>query len=365
MQFDAKNIAPLFKLEMGLPGNSFAFELARKMGLPEEIVKDAENRAGEEYVGIERNLRKIARNRRALDEKLEKIRHTDKTLENITGKYQKELEDIKKLRKEIIDEAREEAEDMIRQANKRIEKTIRDIKESQAEKERTREARVELQGFLGALSRKKEQEKENREQYLEEKLKKLNERQERERARKARRAGKDGEAPAVEERQEAFRSGPLKVGEKVRLIDNGMVGEIAKVSNKAVTVIIGNISSKLPLDKVERISSNEYRDAVKKSAPASRPTQVQDSAISERKLNFKPELDVRGERLSDALEKVMRYADDAIMLGMGSVRIVHGKGTGVLHEEIQKMLRAMPGVKSVKDEHVQFGGSGVTIVEFE
>ena len=144
-----------------------------------------------------------------------------------------------------------------------------------------------------------------------------------------------------------------------------MVGEIAKVSNKAVTVIIGNISSKLPLDKVERISSNEYRDAVKKSAPASRPMQVQDSAISERKLNFKPELDVRGERLSDALEKVMRYADDAIMLGMGSVRIVHGKGTGVLHEEIQKMLRAMPGVKSVKDEHVQFGGSGVTIVEFE
>ena len=365
MQFDAKNIAPLFKLEMGLPGNSFAFELARKMGLPEEIVKDAENRAGEEYVGIERNLRKIARNRRALDEKLEKIRHTDKTLENITGKYQKELEDIKKLRKEIIDEAREEAEDMIRQANKRIEKTIRDIKESQAEKERTREARVELQGFLGALSRKKEQEKENREKYLEEKLKKLNERQEKERARKARRAGKDGEAPAVEERQEAFRSGPLKVGEKVRLIDNGMVGEIAKVSNKAVTVIIGNISSKLPLDKVERISSNEYRDAVKKSAPASRPMQVQDSAISERKLNFKPELDVRGERLSDALEKVMRYADDAIMLGMGSVRIVHGKGTGVLHEEIQKMLRAMPGVKSVKDEHVQFGGSGVTIVEFE
>ena len=254
---------------------------------------------------------------------------------------------------------------MIRQANREIEKTIRDIKESQAEKERTREARNELQGFLGALTRKKEQEKETREQYLEDKLKKLNERQEKERARKARRAGKNAEAAPVEERQEAFRNGPLKVGEKVRIVDNGMVGEVSKVSNKAVTVIIGNISSKLPLDRVERISSNEYRSAVKDSAPAYRPMQVHDAAITERKLNFKPELDVRGERLPDALEKVMRYADDAIMLGMGSVRIVHGKGTGVLHEEIQKMLRTMPGVKSVRDEHIQFGGSGVTIVEFE
>ena len=164
MQFDAQNIAPLFQLEMGLPGNSFAFELARKMGLPEEIVKDAEVRAGEEFVGIERNLRKIARNRRALDEKLTKIRATDKTLEAVTDKYQKELEDIKQLRQKILDEARKEAEDIIKGANKQVESTIRTIKESQAEKEATKDARAELQGFLGALAEKKLDDKRKREE---------------------------------------------------------------------------------------------------------------------------------------------------------------------------------------------------------
>ena len=151
MQFDAATVAPLFQLEVGLPGSSFAFELARKMGLPEAIVHDAEVRAGEQFVGIERNLRKIARSRRALDEKLTKIRATDKTLEGLTDRYEKELEDIKEMRRRILDEAREEAEKIIRGANKQVENTIRTIKESQARKEETQGARAELQGFLGAL----------------------------------------------------------------------------------------------------------------------------------------------------------------------------------------------------------------------
>ena len=145
MQFDAQRIAPLFQLEIGLPGNSFAFELARKMGLSEDIVRDAEERAGEEFVGIERNLRRIARSRRALDEKLQKIRATDKTLEAVTDKYQKELADIKQLRRNILDEARQEAEEIVRKANRQVENTIRTIKEAQAEKEATQDARRELQ----------------------------------------------------------------------------------------------------------------------------------------------------------------------------------------------------------------------------
>ena len=364
MEFDAKNIVPLFKLEMGLPGNSFAFELARKMGLPEAIVKDAEQRAGDEFVGIERNLRKIARNRRALDEKLERIRHTDKTLETITDKYQKELEDIKNTRKDIIDQARREAEGMVKEANKRIERTIREIKENQAEKEKTREVRRELGDFMSLLAQGRQRQEKNREDYVEGKLRQLSDRRERENARRARRgtapAGTPEGAQPAEPRNE-----PLKIGEKVRVKDNGMVGEVAKVSPKSVTVIIGSITSKMSADRVERISSNEYKNAVRSLPQAGKPLQVQDSAIRERKLAFKPELDVRGERLSDALEIVMRYVDDAIMLGMPSVRIVHGKGTGVLHEEIQKLLRTMPGVTSVRDEHIQFGGSGVTIVGLE
>lgn len=370
MQFDAKNIAPLFKLEMGLPGNSFAFELARKMGLPEEIIKDAENRAGEEFVGIERNLRKIARNRRVLDEKIQKIRNTDKTLESITDKYQKELEDIRKKRQEIIDEAKREAEDIVKGANRQVEHTIRTIKEKQAEKSQTRKARADLQDFVNALAAKKEQDQQDRDSYLEDKLRKVNERQQRQLARKNTRATTEDQKRMNEEAEKSrmissFRSGPLQVGEKVRIKANGMVGEVSIVSDKAVTVIIGNIKSKMPLDKVERITSNEYKSAVKAAPKPVTQTTSMDSSISERKLNFKMELDVRGQRVNEALDNVMHYIDDAIMLNVSSVRIIHGKGTGALRDEIQRFLRATPGVVSAKDESVQLGGSGVTVVTFD
>ena len=369
MMFDVKNIAPMFKLEMGLPGNSFAFELARKMGMPESIIKDAEARAGEEFVGIERNLRKIARNRKALDEKLERIRNTDRTLENITDKYQKELQQIKQLKKDILEEAKKEAEAIIKGANRQVENTIKTIKESQAAKEETLEARRGLQDFMSVLAAKKEQEQKEKEDYIERKIRQIDARRERQKQRKVQKADEKmqeqiREQMAEQARMEAFRSAPLKVGEKVRIKENGMVGEVTKVSAKAVVVIIGNISSKMPLDKVERITSNEFKSAVKETA---RPTTSikMDSSISERKLNFKTEMDLRGERLNDALEKVMHYVDDAIMVGIPSVRIIHGKGTGVLRDEIQKYLRTVPGVASVRDEHIQFGGTGVTIVTFD
>lgn len=368
MMFDVKNIAPMFKLEMGLPGNSFAFELARKMGMPENIIKDAEARAGEEFVGIERNLRKIARNRKALDEKLERIKNTDRTLENITDKYAKELQQIQQLKKEIIDKAKKEAEEIIKGANRQVENTIKTIKESNADKEETQQARQGLQNFMSLLAQKKEQEEKEKNDYIEKKIKQLDARKERAEKRRQQRADAATQEEmraeqAERDRLNAFKNAPLQVGEKVRIKDNGMVGEVSKVSAKSIVVIVGNISSKMPRDKVERITSNEYKNAVKE---VRRPVSVMsmDSSISERKLNFKIELDVRGERLGDALEKVLHYVDDAIMLGVPSVRIIHGKGTGVLREEIQKFLRTTPGIKTVKDEHIQLGGTGVTIVEF-
>ncbi len=364
MAFDTQQIAPLFKLEMGLPGNSFAFELARKMGLSEAIVKDAEEKAGEEYVGIERNLRKIARNRKALDEKLQKIKHTDKALESITDQYEKELRDIKQKKQDILDEAKREAESIVKGANKQVENTIRAIKEAQAGKEETKEARKELQGFVSALQARKSKEQKNRDEYIDRKLGQLERRQEKEREKRARREGRKGEAATGADTQPAtFRSGAFKVGEKVRIKDNGMVGEVSKVSGKTVTLIIGNISSTIPTDRIERISSNEFKAAAKASPTVNYP--VEDPAIRERKLNFRMELDVRGERLSDALDIVTHYVDDALMLSVPSVRIIHGKGTGVLREEIQKYLRTIPGIASVKDEQIQFGGTGVTIVTFD
>ncbi|MBR6306946.1 MAG: Smr/MutS family protein [Bacteroidales bacterium] len=362
MQFDAATVQPLFRLETGLPGSSFAFELARKMGLPETIVHDAELRAGESFVDMERSLRKIARSRRVLDEKLTRIRATDKTLEGLTDKYEKELTDLQGKRKAILDDARKEAEKIVKDANRQVENTIRTIRESQADKEQTKQAREELQGFLGALADGRR----NRDNYIEGKLKTVQQRKEKENQRKLRRGETLSQArqeEAEEKRMAAFRSAPLKVGEKVRIKDNGMVGEVAKISTKAVSVVIGNITTKLPLDRVERITAGEFKAAAPK--PSERPRQVYDSSIQERKARFKTEIDLRGERVSDALDAVMKYIDDAIMLGVPSVRILHGKGTGALREEIQKLLRTVPGVASARDEDVRLGGSGVTIVTFD
>ena len=348
MLYDSSKIAPLFALEIGLPGNSFAFELARKMRLPESIVKDAETRAGEEFVGIERNLRKIARNRRQLDEKLQKIKHTDKALEGITERYQQELEDIRRQRKDILDEARKEAEQIVKGAGAQVEKTIRVIKESQAEKEQTKAARAELQGFLGALEERKSKQQKARDEYIDKKITKLEQRKKKEEA---------APQPAKP------KSEPFKVGEKVKVKSNGLVGEVTRVNGKTVTISVGNISSTMKADGLERISSNEFRELSRK---AFKPVQQKvDASISARKLNFHPEIDIRGARLADALDIVTHYIDDAIMLNIGEVRIIHGKGTGVLHEEIQKYLRTIPGIARVSDEDVRIGGSGVTIVTLE
>ena len=346
MLFDAAKIEPMFVLETGLPGNSFAFELARKMGLPEAIVHNAETRAGEEYVGIERNLRKIVRRRKALDEKLQKVKNTDKTLEGLTAKYQKELEDIREQKKQILENAKQEAQDIVKGAGRQVERTIREIKESQADKERTKAARLELQGFLGALEKKK-----TKDEYLDRKLEQLQKKQ-------TRRAPAAGAAVLP-----VHKEGPLKVGEKVKVKASGLVGEVSRVSSKAVTVIIGSISSTMAPDAVERISSNEFREISRKVF--SKPLQRVDAGITSRKLNFKTEIDLRGARLQEALEAVMHYCDDAQMLGVRNVRIIHGKGTGVLREEIQKYLRTVPGVASVADEDIRHGGTGVTLVEFE
>ena len=225
-------------------------------------------------------------------------------------------------------------------AGRQVERTIREIKESQADKERTKAARLELQGFLGALEAKK-----TKDEYIDRKLEKLQKKS----------ARKVPEAPVQKQ-------GPLKVGEKVKVLSSGMVGEVSRVSSKAVTIIIGSISSTMAPDAVERISSNEFREISRKTF--SKPLQKIDANITSRKLSFKPEIDLRGARLQEALEEVMHYCDDAQMLGIGSVRIIHGKGTGVLREEIQKYLRTVPGVVSVADEDVRHGGTGVTIVTF-
>ena len=358
MLFDGAAIKPLFQLQQGMPGNSFAFELARKMGLPADVVKDAEERAGSEFVNIERNLRQIARSRRALDEKLARIKTTDKTLESLTDRYQKELEDVKALKKRMLDEAREQAAEILAEANRQVEKTIRDIREAQAERDKTRTAREQLARTRDAIQ---EERPTATDADIERKMQQIVARKERERARKEKR----GEVPAPAPRKEkpAIDATPLQVGDKVRLKDNDMVGEVTQIAAKYISVSIGSIISKIAPGKVEKISNQQYKD---KSRSTFRPVIHYDSeSISRRKLEFRPTIDIRGQRLVDALDIVMHFIDDATMVGVGQVKILHGKGNGVLREEIRKYLKTVPAVKSFRDEAVQQGGAGITVVEMD
>ena len=365
MLFDGAAIKPLFQLQQGMPGNSFAFELARKMGLPADVVKDAEERAGSEYVNIERNLRQIARSRRTLDEKLARIKSADKTLESLTDKYQKELGDIKALKKSILEEAKQQAQEILDEANRQVERTIREIREAQAERDKTRVAREHLTKFKEELQQEKPSENDA---AIDRKMQQIVARKERERARKEKRGERPPVKPGVTEYGDDVIPGltgnlPLRVGDKVRLKDNDMVGEVTQIAAKYISVSIGSIISKIAPGKVEKISNQQYKE---KTRSTFRPVIHYDSeSISRRKLEFRPTIDIRGQRLNDALDIVMHFIDDATMVGVGQVKILHGKGNGVLREEIRKYLRTVPAVKSLRDEAVQQGGAGITVVEMD
>lgn len=382
MLFDVQNIRPMFRLEIGLPGNSFAFELARKMGLPESIVHGAEERAGKDYVAVERNLRRIARNKRELEERLVRVKAADRTLDSMTEKYEKELSEIKALRKSVLDEARAQAAEIVAQANKQVEKTIREIRESQAEKEQTRLVRSELRDFAASLSDDSSARSEM-ETRIERKMAQIIERKKRQEERRARRAaGADTSVADVQNAGGTPDNGAVSgagtaaglsdstapdrivPGVFVRMEDSGMCGEVVQVSGKKATVAVGDILSRVDISKLTPLSANQYRSSVKSPRPAASSVRLS-ASISDRKLNFKPSIDIRGMHLDEAIPTITRYIDDALMVGMPEVSILHGKGAGVLKEEIRKLLRITPGVVSFADEHVERGGSGITVVKLE
>jgi DNA mismatch repair protein MutS2 len=351
MLFDVHQIQPLFRLEMGTPGNSFAFELARKIGLPDDVVKLAETKVGEDYVNIEKNLRDIARNKRYWEEKRSRIKQTDKHLELITTKYEEELTEIQALRKTIIKEAKDEAKRIVEAANKQIERTIFEIKEAQAEKERTKAARQQVEQLKQDLEHDAQA---GIDAKINKKIEQLKRRQER-RAQRDPKAAAQAASPRPEIQ-------PLAVGDKVRLLGQDGVGEIMTLKGKKAAVAFGSILTNVALDRLERISANEYRQRVR-----SQPAVINRSTLnlSERKLHFKPAIDVRGQRVEEAIDNINHFIDEAMMVGAAEVKILHGKGTGALKEEIRKILRTVGGIRSIDDEHVEHGGAGITVVKFE
>jgi DNA mismatch repair protein MutS2 len=353
MAFDVQNIRPLFRLEKGKPGSSFAIEIARKIGLPEELIHAASDKAGSDHISLERQLREIARDRRYWETKRDKIRVADRRVEELEGDYAARLAAIKAERAEIIRSAKDEAKTLITEANKQIENTIRTIRESEADRELTRLARREIDDFREKLEVETPADIEKQQQIDAEMERVLRRQRQRAERKKEPKAEKPKPAPPKPKEIEA--------GAKVRIKGQETVGEVTEVKGNKATVAFGQILSTVAKERLEVISAGEYKAQTRPTAPRTRVS----SDISERKLQFSPRLDVRGLRPTEAIEEVEDFIDNALMIGVNGVTILHGKGTGALKQEIRRYLRGIPSVESALDDHADRGGAGITVVTFK
>ncbi len=349
MLYDSQNMNPLFQLEMGKPGSSFAFEIARKIGLPEEILEKATEKVGKKHIDFDRNLRQINRDKRYWETKRKKIRKVEKILDEMAENYETELKETQKQRKEILKKAKEEADAILSGVNKRIENTIQEIKNAQAEKEKTRQAREKI----GNLKKEIDKKTTSDDRLINEKMEKLRHRE----AKRNEHRPEESKRPVPKEKPEERIE--LKPGDKVQIKGQNTIGDLIELNEKNAVVAFGQLITTLPRKQVERISNNEAKklDQTRKST-ASRVM----GNFSERRLTFKPEIDIRGQRVEEAISNIQEFIDEAIMFEVAQLRILHGKGHGILKTTIRDYLRAEPMVRSYKDEHVDFGGAGITVV---
>ncbi len=352
MAFDVQHIRPLFRLEQGKPGSSFAVEIARKIGLPEELIRRASDKAGSDHINLEKQLREIARDKHYWSQKRDRIRQTDRKVEELEQNYSEQLQKIRQERQEILRKAKEEAEALIAGANRQIEHTIRTIREAQAEKELTRLARKELDDYRAEVEKA---ETKAREEEVQREIERIERRRQRREERKAQQGEKRPTEAAPQEKPRE-----VEVGSKVKMVGQAVVGVVQAVQGKRAQVAFGQMLTIVNKALLTVVSNNEYREATR---PTTART-VYSSEISERKLNFRDHIDVRGMRAAEALEEVRDFIDDAVMVGIGTVTILHGKGTGALKEEIRRYLRSVREVASATDEHADRGGAGITIVTF-
>lgn len=349
MLYDSQNMNPLFQLEIGKPGSSFAFEIARKIGLPEDILEKATEKIGKDHIDFDRNLRQINRDKRYWESKREKIRKVEKILDEMAASYETELKETQKQRKEIMKKAKEEAEQLLFGVNKRIENTIHEIKKEQAEKEKTRLARENLVNLKTEIEEKTQAD----DKAIEQKIKKL---QEREKERNERRPVKPVQAVTPEIQEE---NNELKPGDKVRITGQHTVGDLIEINKKNAVIAFGQLITSLPIDQIERLSNNEAKK-IEKNWNTGKSRLI--SNLSEKRIAFKPEIDIRGKRAEEAIQIIQEFIDEAIMFEVSQLRVLHGKGNGILKEIIRGYLKAEPMVRSYKDEHVDFGGAGITVI---
>ncbi|GKG74739.1 endonuclease MutS2 [Parabacteroides sp. AM58-2XD] len=346
MLYDRHLMQPLFKLSIGNPGSSFAVEIARKIGLPEDVIADASAKVGSDYIDMDKYLQDIVRDKRYWESKRQNIRQQEKKLEDITSRYEKDLEEVNRQRKEIMREAKAEAQRILAEANARIENTVREIKEAQAEKEQTKLARKALEEFKASVESAGEED-----DKIARKMAKLQERKERKKQKQ--------NTPAA---KQTFNRDVIEVGDNVRLKGQVSAGTVMELQGKQAVVAFGMIKSTVKLEQLEKVSKGQIKKGIQKSTFVSSDTT---DHMHEKKLNFKQEIDVRGMRGDEALQTVTYFIDDAIQVGASRVRILHGTGTGILRQLIRDYLHSVPGVRHYHDEHVQLGGAGITVVELD
>ncbi len=331
MLYDRQQMQPLFRLSIGNAGSSFALEIARKTGLPANIIADAQEIVGSDYINMDRYLLDIARDKRYWENKRLAIRQKEKKIEQTLARYEEDADTLRSKRREILAEAKEEAKKILDGSNATIERAVREIRESQAERERTLQARRRLE------QEKKEllAEKQSANPLLKKAPKKRPER-------------------AVRQESEA----PLAVNDNVKLDGQGQPGTILEISGKQATVAFGMLKTQVALSRLKRTLSKPSSGAKSASFVSSATT----DAMREKQLSFKREIDVRGMRADEAIQAVTYFIDDATQFSQDEVRILHGTGTGALRQAIRQYLDTIPSVASYRDEHVQFGGAGITIV---
>src|SRR5574344_141801 len=357
MLYDRNEMQALFQLQIGNPGSSFAIEIARKTGIPEEVIADASAIVGSDYIQSDKYLQDIVRDKRYWENKRQTIHQREKVLEQTIKKYEAEVEDVDSNRKAILKKAKEEAEELLRTSNAKIENAIRAIKEAQAEKAETKSIREELESFKNSVA---EIDTKDDDEKIANKIKQIQERKKRhqERLKKKTENAAVGEQPKDSLKTE---NKVLAEGDTVRIKGQTAVGTVASVDGKMATVIFGDMRTKLRIERLEK-AVKPIKEEPKTYASVGRHTR---ETIDEKKLNFKQDIDVRGMRGDEAINAVTYFIDDAILVGMARVRILHGTGSGILRQLIRQYLSTIPGVKDFRDEHVQFGGTGITVVDLE
>ena len=358
MLYDRHQMQALFQLQIGQPGSSFAIEIARKIGLPEQVIHDASEIVGSDYIQSDKYLQDIVRDKRYWESKRQTIHQREKQMEQTIAKYESEISDLAKSRKEVLAKAKERAEELFKESNKKIENVIREIREKQAEKEETKKLRDSLRDFKEGIS---DMDKQAEDDKIARKMAQILRRKENKKNRKkgdpsSSRQDKDNTSATT---TLSTVSAPLKEGDTVRIKGTTSVGKIESIQGKNATVIFGDLRSTTSLKKLEHATAPK-REEPRPFMTVGRQTR---ETIDEKKLNFKQDLDVRGMRGDEALNAVMYFIDDATLVGMSRVRILHGTGTGILRQLIRQYLATVPAVTSYKDEHVQFGGAGITVVD--